>query len=149
MSTKTVSQIAQELGISNQAVLKRINNLSDNHKPTKVSGTYVIDSEIEALIKGVKPTTNPQPTNNQPTTNQVVSLQKEIEHLKEQAKVKDKQIAQLNNQAETLHKLLDQQQQLTLISNKEVETLRLETKEKEQEAGNKPKGFFARFKQKQ
>lgn len=149
MGTKTVGQIAQELGISNQAVLKRINNLSDNHKPTKVGGAYVINSEIEALIKGIKPTTNPQPNNNQPTTDKVVSLQKEIEHLKEQAKVKDKQIAQLNNQADTLHKLLDQQQQLTLISNKEVETLKLEMKEKEQEAESKPKGFFARFKQKQ
>ena len=38
--------------------------------------------------------------------NQVVSLQKEIEHLKEQAKVKDKQIEQLSNQADNLHKLL-------------------------------------------
>lgn len=144
MKHKTVADIAKELGISRQAVLKRIDNLSDNHKPTKISGVYAINSEIEALIKGIKPTTNRQPNDNQMTTNQVVSLQKEIEHLKEQAKVKDKQIEQLSNQANNLHKLLDQQQQLTLISSKEIETLRLELTEAEKQ----PKGFWERLRKK-
>lgn len=143
MKHKTVADIAKELGISRQAVLKRIDNLSDNHKPTKIGGVYAINSETEALIKGIKPTTNQQPNDNQMTTNQVVSLQKEIEHLKEQAKVKDRQIEQLSNQADNLHKLLDQQQQLTLISNKEIETLKLEIKETEAE--KQPKGFWERL----
>lgn len=144
---KTVADLAKELNITRQAVLKRIDNLADNLRPKKVGGRYIIESEAEAYIKGFKSDTEKkrQPTDNQPTTNkvvnEVVNLELEVKHLKEQLKTKDKQIDKLHKQADNLHKLLDQQQRLTLVANQEAETLKIEMAE-----NKKPKTLWERIK---
>lgn len=63
-----------------------------------------------------------------------------VQHRTAEETSKDKLIKVLENQLEeanksraNLEKLLDQQQQLTLVSNKKIESLRLELEEKESE----------------
>lgn len=46
--------------------------------------------------------------------------------LTEQLKIKDKQLAEKDKQIQTMQKLLDQQQQLSLQTNKQIETLQLQ-----------------------
>lgn len=48
-------------------------------------------------------------------------------------KVLENQLEEANKSRANLEKLLDQQQQLTLVSNKKIESLRLELEEKESE----------------
>lgn len=48
-------------------------------------------------------------------------------------KVLEEQLEEANKSRANLEKLLDQQQQLTLISNKKIESLKLELEEKESE----------------
>ena len=64
-------------------------------------------------------------------------------------KVLERQLEESNKSRSNLEKLLDQQQQLTLISNEKIETLRLEIKEIELEdkelKNKKEKSFFRRF----
>ncbi|EZV89211.1 hypothetical protein U897_02598, partial [Staphylococcus aureus 22837] len=48
-------------------------------------------------------------------------------------KVLEEQLEEANKSRANLEKLLDQQQQLTLISNKKLESLKLELEEKESE----------------
>ena len=51
----------------------------------------------------------------------------------EKGTLSDKQLEEANKSRANLEKLLDQQQQLTLVSNKKIESLRLELEEKESE----------------
>ena len=44
---KTIKELADEWGISKQAVLKRIQKLPSNKKPQKVNGKYLISLEIK------------------------------------------------------------------------------------------------------
>ena len=48
-------------------------------------------------------------------------------------KILEEQLEEANKSRANLEKLLDQQQQLTLVSNKKIESLRLELEEKESE----------------
>lgn len=48
-------------------------------------------------------------------------------------KILEEQLEEANKSRANLEKLLDQQQQLTLVSNKKIELLRLELEEKESE----------------
>lgn len=140
--TKTVTQLAKELGVSRQAIAKRLDNLPRNQQPKKIKGAYAITPQIEALIRGfydkegkkrdatnATKLDNQRNQRNQATQPQIKALNEQIKHLKEQAKEKDKQI---NN----LHKLLDQQQQLSLANIQKLEVLELELKE-QQEAPKK------------
>ena len=61
-------------------------------------------------------------------------------------KVLEKQIEEANKSRANLEKLLDQQQQLTLISNKEFESLKLEFEVKEQLTKKQEKKWYQIFK---
>ncbi|MCS5281659.1 DUF536 domain-containing protein, partial [Staphylococcus aureus] len=65
-------------------------------------------------------------TNEQHRTTEETSKDKLI-------KVLEEQLEEANKSRANLEKLLDQQQQLTLVSNKKIELLRLELEEKESE----------------
>ena len=136
--SKSVTQLSHELGISRQALLKRISKLPTNQQPTKDNrGAYRITADIESLL--VEPTTktNNQTDNKQPTSND--QLSEVIEMLKQELDAKNEQI-------KTLSRLVDQQQQLSLINNKKIETLELELKEKEEPQEQEKKGIFNLFK---
>ncbi len=121
--SKSVTQLSHELGISRQALLKRISKLPTNQQPTKDNrGAYRITADIESLL--VEPTTetNNQTDNKQPTSDNLDTV---IEMLKEE-------LASKNEQIRTLSKLVDQQQQLSLMNSKKIETLEIELKEKKE-----------------
>jgi len=131
--TMTIKELADELGVSKQAIQKRINNLPTNQQPEKVGGRYVLDKDVVATIRshynGEGPVTedNQQPTEKDVVDNTLVAVVEDLKldkiELFNSMKMKDKQI-------ETLQKLLDQQQQLTLQANikiKELETTLTET----------------------
>src|SRR5699024_11176849 len=61
-------------------------------------------------------------------------------------KVLEAQLEEANKSRANLEKLLDQQQQLTLISNKKLESLKLELEEKEETKDDKKRKWWQFFK---
>ncbi len=122
---KTIKQIADELGISKQAVRKHLNKLSTTTVSTSANRTTLINDEGQRLIKSwvstqsvTKPTTS---VNQLPPNNEVIEL------LKKQLLDKDIQIEKLTADKDlmiaTLTKALDQSQQLQLITMQEKQLL--------------------------
>ena len=112
MATISVRELSEELGISKQAIHKRMEQLPDHFQPKKVDGVYELTAEIaEAVRKNKKKST----VINQP---KVDALKTQIEELKEDKK-------RLYGQLDQFQVLLDQQQQLTLQSNQQMQQLQL------------------------
>ena len=78
-------------------------------------------------------------TNEQHRTTEETSKDKLI-------KILEEQLEEANKSRANLEKLLDQQQQLTLISNKELESLKLEFEVKEQLTKKQEKKWYQIFK---
>ena len=89
----------------------------------------------ELTIKSVQQRT----TNEQHRTAEETSKDKLI-------KVLEEQLEEANKSRANLEKLLDQQQQLTLISNKKLESLKLELEEKEEIKDDKKRKWWQFFK---
>ena len=116
----TVKEFAEEVGITTQAVYKQLNNqLQGRFK--KDGKKTLIEKSATALFLKNEDNQNFNQLNNQ-LLNQLNN------QLNEQLKEKDAQIAQLQ-------KLLDQEQQLTLVANKRV--LELENRTRALEDHNK------------
>lgn len=64
---KTIKQVADEVGITKQAVSKRIDNLGCRNELVLVGGQYQMSDEIAERIRGYSTTANQPPTNHQPT----------------------------------------------------------------------------------
>lgn len=157
MSKKYISikEFATNVGISVQAVYKRIKNSNDKIQPylNRVNGKVYIDiSAVDELYKGerlnlelnqVEGTNNLLKEDEQKNFSQVISIlnqqiiayRKELEVKDKQLEVKDKQIADLTEIVKQHSKALDQQQQLNLIDKNKL--LQLESAE----AKNEKKGF--------
>lgn len=71
---KTIKQVADEVGITKQAVSKRIDNLGCRNELVLVGGQYQMSDEIAERIRDYSPTANHQPptANRQPTANLVL-----------------------------------------------------------------------------
>ena len=100
---KTIAQIANELGVSKQAIRNRIANLGLQSSLQKNGNSFAIDESQEALIKQSfeeklqSENANQTQTETQSTLQFTLRLlEQEIEFLKEQIKVKDGQIAVAN-----------------------------------------------------
>ena len=110
--SKTIKQLADELGVSKQTIQYHLKSLPTNSYQKTDKGTILIKPFGISLIKqkatNKEPTSIRQKTDKEPTN--------ENEYLISQLQEKDKQIAQL-------HKLLDQQQILTQQANKKIEVL--------------------------
>lgn len=118
MATKSIRQIAEELGVSKTAVRKQIANLGLRSGLRKNGNQFAIDESQEAQIirafSGKSQTENGNQFANQTETssrteNHEVSdlvsvLQTTVTVLQEQLQVKDQQIAQ---QAQTIDRLSD------------------------------------------
>lgn len=112
----TVKEFAEEVGITTQAVYKQLNNQLQGRFKKDGKKTLIEKSAISMFQK----------KNDQPVDNQ---LQTELyNQLRNQLQEKDAQIA-------LLHRLLDQEQQLTLVANKRV--LELENRTRALEDHNK------------
>lgn len=145
---KTIKQIADELGVSKQAVFKKIDNLGLRKQLTKSNNQWLIDEKAENIIKKafspIKKVTSSSPTDSQLIDSLVVMLQKELE-------VKNKQIDELNSRLAESQRLLDQAQQLQAFAEQKVRLLEKKEEENGAEAeGRQPeseekKSFFKRI----
>ena len=118
MATKSIRQIAEELGVSKTAVRKQIANLGLHSGLRKNGNQFAIDEEQEAQIIRVfggklqtengnqfaNQTEISSRTANHEVSNLVSVLQTTVTVLQEQLQVKDQQIAQ---QAQTIDLLSD------------------------------------------
>ena len=80
---KTIKQIAGEVGVTKQAVFKKIDNLGLREKLMKNSNQFMVDEETEALIKQgfseiARKTVDDKDTTTVDTL--IAMLQKELEH---------------------------------------------------------------------
>ena len=145
---KTVSEIAEILGVSRQAVNNRVKALAPEDTQKNEKGVTVVTRsgliKLEEIYKNVK----------QRELMEILVDEKnaEIVRLYEQLKAKDEQLAKKDEQLRVKDvqiaekdKQLDQQQQLTLQAMNDRDTLKLELEqanEKVQE--QESKGFWAR-----
>lgn len=125
---KTVKQIAGEIGVSKQAIFKKIDNLGLRQRLSKVNNQWLIDESVENTIKSVFSATNKTPTGLQTDSQLVDGL---VAMLRNELEVKNKQIDELNNRLAESQRLLDQQQQLNAIAEQKIRLL--EEKKEEQE----------------
>lgn len=140
-SNVTIKELADELGITKQAVRRYFEQLPTQLVPTKKGGSYQINVEAQAFIRDKVNRVNTK-LDSQVDTNKVdvdtkldsqvdTSVDSENEHeliklQKEFIQDKNEQIESLKEQIKKLHMLLDQQQQLTLQSNKQIDKLQLQ-----------------------
>lgn len=128
VATISVKELSEELGISRQAIHKRIEQLPARFQPKKVDGVYELTAEIADAIRVFKKSST---TVNQPAVDEVDALKMQINELKEDKK-------RLYGQLDQFQVLLDQQQQLTLQSNQQIQQLQLSiTKQSEDNTSQK------------
>lgn len=116
---KTIKQIADELGVSKTAVRKKIENLGLRSGLQKNGNQFAIDENQERLIKSAFSESEAE-TNSQTETETVSTL---VSMLQRELDAKNEQIAHLQ-------KLLDQEQQLRMVT--EQKLLQIEDKQEEQ-----------------
>ena len=129
VTTISVKELSEELGISRQAVYKRINQLPARCQPKKIDGVYRLSDSTIDLIRNFEEVTTDVTTND---NRAVVIMETRIKELKEVQKKLYEQLDQKDKQLHQFQTLLDQQQRLTLQTNKQLEQLQIEsTKNKE------------------
>ena len=117
---KTLKELADELGVSKQAVRKHFDKLPPTLVPTKENGKYLLSLEIQNFISSKVSTVD---------TTKVST----VDTLKDELiSEKNNQITDLRKQNNDLRKLLDQQQQLQFKTQQMLEekTLLLDTARK-------------------
>ena len=112
-SLKTIKQLADELNLEKKRVEYQVSKLGDDLVP-KIDGVRYITTESESIIReGL----GAEPLPKLDTESGIDSV------LVSQLELLEKELQHKNNQIEQLHKLLDQQQQLQLTTNRQNEQL--------------------------
>lgn len=136
----TIKELADELGVSKQAIRKHLEKLPPTLSVTKKENAIYLDTDVTAFVRSKVTRVTGNLTSNvtgnkfneKEADNNLKRDEKnannyEIEKiLNEQLKIKDKQLAEKDKQIQTMQKLLDQQQQLSLQSNKQIEKLQFQ-----------------------
>lgn len=136
----TIKNLCNELNQPRQKVRRRIEKLDINaiNEDIRIHENEPLEYDHQAFLKLAKEfnvkinntectaSVQQRTANEQHRTAEETSKDKLI-------KVLEKQLEEANKSRANLEKLLDQQQQLTLVSNKKIELLRLELEEKESE----------------
>jgi len=137
--TMTIKELADELGVSKQAIRKHLDKLPPTLPVTKKGGTIYLDPGIVSFVRRrVTPVTTEVDSNVTSKVGGVVTSDEKdrIDFLEKQIVVKDNQLENKDIQLDKMQKLLDQQQQLTLQANikiKELETTLTETEPVDEE----------------
>ncbi len=140
MANITIKTLADELGVSKQAIRKHIDKLPPTLSVTREGNTIYMNTDVASFIRskvgrvGGNVTSNVDgniTTGKNTVKSTIVDnntpLSSEFEKIiNEQLKIKDKQLSEKDKQIQTMQKLLDQQQQLSLQSNKQIEQLQLQ-----------------------
>ena len=168
---KTVSEIAEILGVSRQAVNNRVKNLPEEDIDKNEKGVTVVNRsgliKLEEIYK--KTIFEDDPIDEETKQRELLEIlvdekNTEITRLYEQLKAKDKQLASKDEQLRVKDvqiaekdKQLDQQQQLTLAAMEdskrlqakaefeEIQTKTEEAIQEQEEQAATPKGLFARL----
>ena len=136
----TIKNLCNELNQPRQKVRRRIEKLDIKaiNDDTRIHENEPLEYDHQAFLKLAKEFD--VKINNTECTASVQQRTANEQHRTAEETSKDKLIMVLEKQLEeanksraNLEKLLDQQQQLTLVSNKKIESLRLELEEKESE----------------
>ena len=136
----TIKNLCNELNHPRQKVRRRIEKLDIKaiNEDTRIHENEPLEYDHQAFLKLAKEfdvkinntectaSVQHRTANEQHRTAEETSKDRLIEVL-------EKQLEEANKSRANLEKLLDQQQQLTLVSNKKIELLRLELEEKESE----------------
>ena len=168
---KTVSEIAEILGVSRQAVNNRVKQLPEEDLEKNAKGVTVVKRsgliKLEEIYK--KTIFDDEPIDEETKQRELLEIlvdekNSEIARLYAQLKAKDEQLSNMDDQLRVKDvqkdKQIDQQQQLTLTAMKDKEELKLELDEakvevdeakaqveeiqtKQEEASKK--GFFGRL----
>ena len=129
---KTLKELADELGVSKQAVRKHFDKLPPTLVPTKENGKYLLSLEIQNFIRSKVSTVDTTKVSTVDTT-KVSTVDTLVDTLKDELiSEKNSQITDLRKQNNDLRKLLDQQQQLQFKTQQMLEekTLLLDTARK-------------------
>lgn len=161
---KTVSELAEILGVSRQAINNRIKTLDDDDVEKNDKGVTVVKRsgliKLEEIYK--KTIFEDEPISDEVKHREFLEIlvdekNTEITRLYDQLKAKDKQLAEMTDQLKVKDvqiaekdKQIDQQQQLTLTALKERDVMKLELDEAKVAAEQlaiepEKKGFFARL----
>jgi len=140
---KTIRELAEELGVSKQAIQYHIKSLTNKSRQTNDRGIVVLSSEEQLFIrsrvdkqtnkKQSKEQTNKRQTDKQKSWDINQYLLSEIEEVKknrdEQLAAKDRQLENRDLQISQMQNLLDQQQRLALQDKKLLEEYKSEIKD--------------------
>ena len=131
MSKKTIKELAEEIGVSKTAISKKITDTQKKNWFTKIGNQIVISEKGQTAIKSMFEETRKgkSQTSYRNNTNQV----SDSYFYQEQLIAKDKQIDMLQILLKEQQTLLDQQQRLTLQTNKQIEQLQLESSKNAEE----------------
>ena len=149
----TIKNLCDELNQPRQKVRRRLEKLDikATNEDTRIHENEPLEYDHQAFLKLAKEfdvkinntectaSVQQRTANEQHRTAEETSKDKLI-------KVLEKQLEEANKSRANLEKLLDQQQQLTLISNKEFESLKLEFEVKEQLTKKQEKKWYQIFK---
>lgn len=124
----TIKELADELGISKQAIRKHLEKLPPTLSVTKKGNTIYLNTDVSNFVREKVTRVTSKVTGNSSnfdsnqfredklknnsTSDKKTTNNYEVEKiLNEQLKVKDKQLAEKDKQIQTMQKLLNQQQQ--------------------------------------
>lgn len=130
---KTIKQIADELGVSKTAVRKKIENLGLRSGLQKNGNQFAIDKNQEKLIKSAF-------SENESETQTQTKSQTETETVCDLVCMLQRELDTKNEQIAHLQKLLDQEQQLRMIT--EQKLLQIEDKQEQEEQPKKRWKFW-------
>ena len=125
---KTIKQIADELGVSKTAVRKKIENLGLRSSLQKNGNQFAIDENQEKLIKSAF-------SESETETETETSSRTETETVSTLVSMLQKELDAKNEQIAHLQKLLDQEQQLRMVT--EQKLLLIEEKQEQEEPPKK------------
>ncbi|HEL2058529.1 TPA: DUF536 domain-containing protein [Streptococcus suis] len=157
---KTVSELAEILGVSRQAMNNRVKSLPEEYVEKNDKGVTVVNRAGLVKLEEIYKTTifEDEPISDEVRQREILEIRideknDEIIRLYDQILAKDKQIAEKDEQLRIKDvqiaekdKQLDQQQQLTLKAMADKDVLKLELEEAKAHVEEvKAKGFFARL----
>ena len=116
--TKTVTELASELGYTRQYIQKIIKQLPANKKPKKVGNKYRISLQNETIIKGII-----EKSQTKAATKTTTSFQNELSAKDTYIRHLEQENSYLQQQLEHSQQLLDHEQQLHLTDQKRIDQL--------------------------
>lgn len=123
---KTLKQLADELSVSKTAIRKKIEKLGFRSRLQKDGNQFLVDEELENLIKQAFADHSRTKTE----TNSETKMETDSETVSVLVSILQKELESKNEQILHLQKLLDQEQQLRMIT--EQKLLVIEEKKEEE-----------------